>query len=403
MKLKQKLTFLTVLAVAIFSLGSLSTVHAQRYSPRLVRGQHRKVCDNTLAATAHCFAKVIANKSSTPNVTTGPAGYGPDQFHGAYQLPATSTNPATIAVVAAYDDPYIVNDLAAYNKTFGLPAFPNCSSTIVTACFKKVNQNGGTAYPARSRDWALEISLDVETAHQTCQNCKLILVEASSNSYTNLMKAVDRARLMGATVISNSYGSNEFGSEVVYDNHFNYPGIAFIFSSGDSGYGPSYPAASPNVTAVGGTSLTVDAANAWQAESVWSGSGSGCSLYELKPGFQTDPLCTNRSIADVSADADPNTGAAVYDSYGYAGMRGWFQVGGTSLAAPLITGTYGLANNVGVGAFANSLPYSLFSYGANLHDITDGNNGNCGTYLCQGTVSYDGPTGLGTPLGLGAF
>src|SRR5207244_1357025 len=127
-----------------------------------------------------------------------------------------------------------------------------------------------------------------------------------------------------------------FNGETYYDTHFNYPGVAFLFSSGDSGYGATYPAASPFVTAVCGTSLTVDAANTWQSESVWSGSGSGCSLYELKPSFQTDPACPNRAIADTAADADPNTGAAVYDSYGYGGYRGWFQVGGTSLAAPLI-------------------------------------------------------------------
>jgi len=376
--------------------------YADAHLAHLLKGAHHKVCDVSTQG-AHCFAQVIADKSGSPTTQTVPTGYGPAQLHGAYQLPTTSLKPATIAIVDAYDAPNITSDLATYNKTFGLQVFPNCSATVTTSCFQKVNQNGGTLYPLRNSGWALETSLDVETAHQICQNCKIILVEANSASYNSLMTAVDRARLMGATVISNSYGSDEFGSETVYDAHFKYPGIAFVFSSGDSGYGATYPAASGLVTAVGGTTLNIDAANTWQSESVWTGSGSGCSAFELKPSFQTDTSCARRSIADIAADADPSTGVAVYDSYAYGGSRGWFQVGGTSVSAPIIAGIYGLANNVIPTASANSVLYSNYSYATNLHDILAGTNGSCGTYLCQGASGYDGPSGLGSPLGLGTF
>ncbi len=403
MKHLQRFVLLAFLTVGIISLGLAATAHAERYLPHLLKGSNRKVCDVNSAKTVRCFAKVVANQSSVPTVTPLPAGYGPSQFHGAYQLPNNSTNPGTIAIVSVYDAPTITEDLATYNKTFGLTVFPNCSATVTKSCFAKVNQNGGTTYPQRSSGWALETALDVQVAHQTCQNCKLILVEASSANYDDLMKAVDRARLMGANVISGSWGSSEFSTETTYDSHFNYPGIAFVFSTGDDSYGATYPAASRYVTAVGGTTLSVTAANTWQSESIWANAGSGCSAYESKPTFQLDTACKKRTIADVTADADPNTGAAIYDSYGYNGTKGWFQLGGTSLSAPIVAGAYGLANNVGASVYANSLPYKKYQYGISLRDITVGNNGTCGSYLCRAVSGYDGPSGLGSIMGLGAF
>lgn len=403
MRLTQKLTF-TTLAFLTLIIGMSPALAAAR---PLFRGAHKQVCSADSVVEVHCSAQVMVDAGGNPDATPSqPAGYSPTQFHSAYQLPTTSSNPATIAVVDAYDDPRIASDLATYDSTFGLPVFPACTAKLTTACFMKVNQNGGTAYPFANTSWSLETSLDVETAHQICQNCKLILVEASSASYTNLMAAVDRARLLGATVISNSYGSSEFAGETTYDAHFNYPGIAFVFSSGDAGYGVDYPAASPYVTAAGGTSLVLTSLNARQAETVWDGSGSGCSAYEKKPVFQLTPLCARRTVVDVAADADPNTGAAVYDSYAYGGAKGWFQVGGTSLAAPLIAGIYGLANNVPLGSFANTLPYSNLNYATNMFDVIVGSNGNCkaaSAGLCQAAAGYDGPSGLGAPIGLGAF
>lgn len=398
-----RLHLLGILVAGITVLASWSVTADANGAPKLLKGSHKKVCSASAGPALSCFAQVMTDLHGNATTATLPSGYGPAQFHGAYNVPSTSANPGSIAIVDAYDDPNIAADLATYDKTYGLPNFPNCSRTVTTSCFQKVNQNGGTSYPQRNSSWALETSLDVETAHQMCQNCKLILVEANSATYKNLMTAVDRARLMGAVAISNSYGSSEFAGENTFDSHFNFPGVAFIFSSGDNGYGATYPAASSLVTSVGGTTLGVSSSNAWQSESVWSGSGSGCSAFELKPAFQTDSACLLRTIADVAADADPNTGAAVYDSYALNGHRGWYQVGGTSLAAPLIAGIYGLANNVAATATANSVIYSNFQYGTNLHDITSGTNGVCATYLCQAVAGYDGPSGLGTPIGLGAF
>ncbi len=363
----------------------------------------RAVCAAPVDKSAHCHAHVVTDKTGNPVTTVLPKGYGPAQFHAAYNLANISANPITIAIVDAYDDPVIKSDLDTYNSTFGLPSFPNCSSTITTACFMKVNQRGGTAYPAPNAGWSLEIALDVEAAHEICQNCKLILAEADSSSFANLMTAVDTARSLGAAVISNSYGSSEFTGETAYDGHFNHPGTTFTFSSGDNGYGASYPAASQYVTAVGGTSLYLGSNNSWQSERVWSGAGSGCSAYETKPSFQVDAACAKRTIADVSADADPNTGAAVYDSVRYQGQKGWFQVGGTSLAAPLIAAIYALAGGAATGIQANAIPYLNASYGVNLHDVVGGSNGSCSSYLCQGANGYDGPSGLGSPLGITAF
>ncbi len=351
----------------------------------------------------NCHSHVVTNEKGKPDVTFSPHGLGPAQFTGAYGVSGITSTNQTIAIVDAYDHPYAFQDLNTYSNYFGLQTMASCPVTQGTTsrpCFQKVNQNGQSFYPQRNSGWALEIALNIEAAHAMCQNCNILLVEASSASYNNLMAAVDRAVTMGAKVVSNSYGSNEFSGETTYDPHFNKPGVAFTFSSGDSGYGASYPAASRYVTAVGGTTLFVDSNNSYVGETVWNGAGSGCSAYESKPSWQTDTGCSKRTIADVSADADPNTGAAVYDSYPYQGFKGWFQVGGTSLAAPIVAATYALAG-IPSGVMANSLPYSNST---GLHDIISGTNGSCGgTYLCTGLTGYDGPTGLGSPNGLLAF
>ncbi len=254
-------------------------------------------------------------------------------------------------------------------------------------------------YPAKNAGWALEISLDVEIAHAICPNCKILLVEADSNSLTNLLAAISTGIRLGATVVSNSWGSSEFSGETSYETTLNHPGVAITVSSGDNGYGVEWPAASPFVTAVGGTTLKLDKSNNRISETVWSGAGSGCSAYEPKPSWQRDSGCTRRTVADVAADADPNTGAAIYDTVRYQGRSGWFQVGGTSLASPLIAAVYALAGN------ASTVQYGsyLYSHTSGLFDITSGSNGTCGSYLCTGLSGYDGPTGNGSPLGVSAF
>lgn len=391
---------LVVLAGAVGMIAGYQTSANQS----IAYAYNAAVCPTAAPGTAACDIRVRTNKNGSPDTTTAPAGYGPATFHGAYKLPDTATTPVTIGIVDAYDDPDITSDLARYDSTFGLKSFPTCSSRVTAACFSKVNESGGTTYPAANSTWSLETALDVETAHEICQNCKIVLVEASSSGYNDLMAAEDTARAQGAKVISNSYGSAEFSGETSYDSHFNYPGIAFAFSAGDNSYGAEYPASSPYVTAVAGTTLNVAAGNSYGSESVWSNTGSGCSAYEAKPSFQHDTGCSGRTVADVSADANPNTGAAIYDSVAYSGTSGWFEVGGTSLATPIVAGAYALHGGVASTVQANSVPYSNVAYGVDLHDVVTGSNGTCTvTYLCTAGTGYDGPSGLGTPLGLGAF
>jgi subtilase family serine protease len=247
----------------------------------------------------------------------------------------------------------------------------------------------------------LEISLDVEIAHALCPNCKILLVEATSNSFANLLAAEDYARTH-ANVVSNSWGGNEFSSETTsgIDGHFNHIGKPITFSSGDSGFGVEYPAASRFVTAVGGTTLKLNSNNTRASETVWSGTGSGCSAFEPKPSWQKDKGCIRRTVVDVAADANPNTGAAVYDTVRFGGSSGWFKVGGTSLSSPIIASIYALAGN-GSSTVDGSYPYSHLS---GLLDVKVGSDGICSLlYLCTAVLGYDGPTGNGAPRGTGAF
>ena len=360
-----------------------------------IHANYHAVCP-TAPDEAHCHALVVTDAQGNPQATSGPAGYGPAQFHTAYNLPTTAGSAQTIAIVDAYDDPRIESDLATYSSQFGLPA-----CTTANGCFRKVSQKGGTSYPRKNGNWSLEIALDVETAHAVCQNCRILLVEASTASMSNLGKAENEAVALGANVVSNSWGGTEYSAETSDSaTYFNHPGVAITVSSGDNGYGVEFPAASQYVTAVGGTTLNLTSGNARASETAWSGSGSGCSAYIAKPSWQTDTGCSRRSVADVSADADPNTGAAVYDSVSYQGRTGWFQVGGTSLASPLVASVYALAGNAG-SVTSGSFPYG---HASSLFDVVTGSNGSCGgSYLCTARAGYDGPTGLGAPSGTGGF
>jgi len=358
---------------------------------------HAKVCPSAAPGEARCHAWVRVDNAGQPLASSGPSGYVPADLNAAYALstPAGWTT-QTIAIVDAYDDPNAESDLAVYRSTFGLPP-----CTTANGCFKKVNQTGGTKYPRADAGWAQEISLDLDMASAICPACKIILVEASSNSFANLAAAVDQAARMGANVISNSYGGGEYSSEVNDEAHFNHPGIAITVSSGDAGYGVEFPAASRYVTAVGGTSLSRSASSArgW-AESAWSKAGSGCSAYVTKPSWQLDAGCARRSVADVSAVADPATGVSVYDTFRVAGGGGWLVFGGTSVSAPIVGAVYALAGNAGTIVYG-SYPYSRT---ASLFDVVSGSNGSCGgSYLCTALLGYDGPTGNGTPNGITAF
>jgi len=362
------------------------------------------VCGPAGAGATRCHALVVTDASGNPfkgggtSSTTNPAGWHPVDLLSAYNLSTSSTalgGLQKIAIVDAYDDPRAESDLGVYRAQFGLPA-----CTTANGCFKKVNQTGGTSYPRSNGGWAQEISLDLDMVSAVCPNCHILLVEASSNSFVNLGTADNEAATLGANAISNSYGGGESSGETSYDTYYNHPGHAITVSSGDGGYGVEYPAASQYVTAVGGTSLTRASNSRGWTETVWSGAGAGCSAYEPKPSWQTDIGCTRRTVADVSADADPNTGVAVYDSFAYRGQSGWLVFGGTSVASPIIASVYALAGNAG------SVNYGSYPYGhlSSLFDVTSGSDGSCGgSYLCTGTVGYDGPTGNGTPNGSGAF
>lgn len=358
----------------------------------------RPACPGPAApGNARCHAHVVTDVKGHPHATTGPSGYGPVQFRTAYGLPALAPTPVTIAIVDAYNDPNIESDLNVYSTQYGLP-----KCTTANGCFRKVDEHGGTSYPATNANWAVEIALDVEVAHGVCPNCRILLVESSSNSFSDLMAAEDEARKLGAAVISNSWGGGEFSGETYYDSHFAYAGVPFTFSSGDSGYGVEYPASSRYVNAVGGTTLKLNSNYTRYSETAWSGAGSGCSAYESKPSWQKDTSCSHRTVADVAADANPATGAAIYDTVSYMGHYGWFQVGGTSLASPLIAAVYALSGNT------TNTVYGSFPYSSNsvyyLFDVTSGSNGSCsGSYLCTAKAGYDGPTGKGTPKGTKAF
>jgi subtilase family serine protease len=350
---------------------------------------HARVCPSAAPETARCHSWVAVDPSGNPFATTAPSGFTPAQLRAAYGITGSGSSTTTIAIVDAYDDGNAESDLAVYRSQFGLPA-----CTTANGCFRKIDQNGGMNYPRGDAGWAEEISLDLDMASAMCPSCSILLVEAKSNSLANLMAAVDQAFAQGADVISNSYGAGEFSSETSYESHFNHPGIAITVSSGDNGYGVEYPAASQYVTAVGGTSLKNSGGS--YSETAWSGAGSGCSAYIAKPSWQKDTGCSRRTVADVSAVADPNTGVAVYDTYRLHN-GGWLVFGGTSVAAPLIGGVYAVG---GTNVTYGSNPYSHTSA---LNDVTSGKNGNCGNYLCTAGTGYDGPTGLGTPKGATAF
>lgn len=340
----------------------------------------------------------IPTPTPTP-ITTSIKGYYPSDLLSAYNLSPAVGSPGsgpTVAIVDAYDDPSAENDLNVYRSQFNLGA-----CTTNNRCFTKIDENSGKHYPRANGGWAQEISLDLDMVSAICPNCKILLVEASSSRFTDLGTAENTAATYpGVVAVSNSWGGGDSSSDTVFDQYFNHPGVAITASAGDSGYGVEYPAASQYVTGVGGTSLSPSSNSRGWSETVWSGTGSGCSAFEPKPSWQHDSLCSNRTVADVSAVADPYTGVAVYDSYSYQGYSGWLVFGGTSVASPIIASVYALAGNTGSINYG-SYPYS---HTGSLNDVTSGSNGSCGgTYLCTAGTGYDGPTGLGTPNGTGGF
>jgi len=389
-------------AGATASAGTTASA-AMTASAATTSATHR-ACATAEAGSVRCLSLWRSGAGAGPRARVSGAagdavgdpaqGYGPSDIAAAYGL--TGAQPGTtVAIVDAYDDPNVESDLAAYRAAWGLPA-----CTTANGCFHKINQRGGTTPPAGDPGWGVEISLDVQAVSAACPSCKILLVEADSATLDDIGVAVNRAVKRGAKVVSNSYGADEFtGMDAYATAYYTHPGVAQVFSSGDYGFmAASFPAVLPNAIAVGGTSLTHDASG-W-SEAAWWGAGSGCSAWVDKPTWQRDKHCDMRTVADLSAVADPDTGLAVYDTYGLGADNGWIVVGGTSLSAPLISGMIARAGNPQKLASAKY----IYTHRSGLADVVGGSNGYCGNdYLCTAKKGYDGPTGLGSPRGLSAL
>jgi len=391
---------LLVQALSVFAPLNLNTAAA----PSNGGSATEAVCPAATTTQATCLSWVRALSGhrfkTAATAAALPSGYSPAQFRTAYGV--TTSGTGSLAVITAYDNPRLASDLATYDQTFGLPVFPACTSATQTGCFTKVSQTASaTRLPAANRDWAVEADLDVELGHAMCPSCRLTIVEATNAAIPNLLTAVDQAVSLGAHVVSMSWGAGEFASETSYDSHFANPNVNFLAASGDSGYGAGWPASSGHVVAAGGTHLALNSNNTRAAETVWTGTGSGCSRYEAKPAWQTDTGCLRRTSNDLAADADPNTGAAIYAGYSPYGA-GWLVIGGTSLATPLLAGMISDAPVLSQTALLSGI-YSAAGSTA-LYDVTSGTNGHCSpAYLCTAGAGYDGPTGVGAPIGLGAL
>lgn len=354
------------------------------------------VCRPVVVSTATCDSVMSTDANGNVSVDRQPVGLIPGDLRAAYGFPdhpAASWTPQTVAIVTVGHAPHLEEDLADYRRQLKLAACVEPAS-----CFERLDQRGQKSLPATDNGFAFEATLDAEMISAVCPQCRLLLVEADTRAVDDVMAAEDIASA-GATVVDNSFGVPEFQAErnPHYQNHLEHDGTTIVASSGDSGNGLlQFPATSPAVVAVGGTTLRRDsaAARGW-SESAWSGSTSGCSAYFSKPAWQTDDGCRRRTVVDMAAVADPETGPAVFVTLSET-ARGWVTSGGTSVSAALVAGAFGLAGNADKqhGASAAYRASSAFN------DVLDGTSGPCGTYLCNAAAGFDGPTGLGSPAGL---
>jgi hypothetical protein len=433
----------------------------------------RQVCAAPKPGDAACFAlALVPVPASAPGARSyqlgagsssrGPAGgLTPGDLASAYGfLPSLGGAGQTVAIVDAYDDPNIEKDLGTFDSEYGLPV-----CTKANGCFTKVSQTGSKKSfpPADTSGWSLEMALDVESVHSVCESCKILLVEANSESLTDLASSVYEAVDLGASEVSNSYGAPEDQMGEAEQAAYDHPGVVITASAGDSGYlnwdyvadflkapeMPDAPASLPDVVAVGGTSLKLKLNGTRKSESVWndsgrpthkefqrfSASGGGCSTLftapswqQSVPGWDNTACGTNRLDNDISAVADPYTGFDVYDSYVYEPefTPGWVTVGGTSLSSPLIAALYGLAGGSHGANYPASTLYTHLGEPSALYDVTRGGNGYCdgeepgpcgeptinnelgdldceGISSCDAVPGFDGPSGVGTPNGLSAF
>jgi hypothetical protein len=457
---------MAVAGVSDAATGPLAAPGATRYA------NVRRVCPEPRPGGASCFVlELIASAPGASGArayelgagssSKGPAGgLTPSDLASAYRFVPTGGGGQTVGIVDAFNDPKIEEDLASFDGHYGLPA-----CTDANGCLERVNQQGAVSpLPAADKvGWSVETSLDVETVHSVCPSCKILLVEASSESLADLAASTNEAVSLGANEVSNSYGAPESEWSAKQQAAYNHPGTVIVASSGDSGYLDwddlaeylftpemvNAPASLPQVVAVGGTSLKLKATGARKSESVWNDSGppsgnnfkqfsaggGGCSAIstapswqQSAPGWSSSQCGTDRLDNDISAVADPYTGFDIYDTYMYAkGFEaGWLTVGGTSLSAPLISGLYALSGGSQGVSYPAATLYAHLGQESALYDVTVGGNGYCdgeapgpcgepgvneelgdvdceGTTACDAAAGYDGPSGVGAPNGLSAF
>jgi subtilase family serine protease len=398
---KTALSLIIVLATSLSFGRPLQAQHFVTNLPGLTEGNENPV--SFMRPHYLVFTPDATQKAAAPSLPPSTA-FNPAQIRHAYGFDLVTNQGVgqTIGIVDAYDDPNAEADLGVFNTQFGLPA---CTSA--NGCFRKVYSSGKA--PASNANWAMEVALDVEWAHAIAPKATIVLVETPSNSLTDLVNGAVVAVRNGASVVSMSWTASEWSSESSMDKNFVSNGVTYLAASGDAGTGVAYPAVSPDVIGVGGTSLTVNGSGAYQSETAWSGSGGGLSMYEREPSFQSQFGIANdprgyRGSPDVSYNGNPGTGYAVYDSVGVGGYAGWFQVGGTSAGTPQWAGLIAISNSLRAAARKSNLSSTdatLYTLGktainSDFHAVTSGTNGTCGT-LCTAGTGYDYVTGLGTP------
>ena len=408
-----------------YNCARKTATNAQCNAKVVIDNNNNPITSNTPQGLRQRILQTFAPETITPTTTAAnPAAINidtisPARLHTAYNLPCTpggsvqeicpqptTFGPQTIAIVDAFGDPNIEADMLTFTQHYGLP-----TCTKANGCLTVVNQNGQTSSLPTRTDWIDEITLDVQTAHALCQSCKILLVETTSSSMSDLTTGTKTAASFHPTAVSLSWGGTENSFNNGTAASYTYPGIPVIAASGDDGYnvnlngtaGVSFPASLPNVVAAGGTTLTVNSDDSYAGESVWNGTGSGCAAFASASANQTalsnwaQTGCgTKRGVADMAAVADPSTGVGIYFN------GGWWYYGGTSLATPVIASAFALSGGIKPNSLATDVLYANYSP-TNFHDVTTGTNGTCSSIMCGGFLGYDGPTGLGTLNGLGAF
>jgi subtilase family serine protease len=381
-------------ALTVPNVGISQSANGQSHAAVLIPDstiEHAE--DIGLRAHTNHLIKIEGKSGGKPR-GGGPSGETPASLRSVYNLPSSGGG-SVIAIVDAYDYPTAENDLNVFSSQFGLPA-----CTTANGCFLKVYASG--TKPRGNCGWNQEAALDIEWAHAMAPNAKIVLVEADSNSFTNLFAAVDVATnqvlAAGRGEVSMSWGGSEFSSEASDDSHFQNDGVVYFASSGDTGGANIYPSVSPFVVSAGGTSVNRNGSGGFVSETGWSGSGGGPSKYEAKPTYQSGIAgtdATQRSAPDFSFDADPNTGVSVYDSTSCQGLSGWLVFGGTSVASPSLAGIVNLSGNFYINSPAESA--TIYGNYTNTRDFRDITSGTAGSFSCK--VGYDFVTGVGSDQG----